>query len=253
VSKFFIARALALADYVSFRDTKSKSLAQGIGFKGEAEVFPDCVYGLDLPMIDTTRHGARNAAVVGLSPMAYCDPRRYWIQDRDIYEAFVRKLVVFGVWLSERHQLALFSTDIWFDSQTLDKVAAALREEKGFDAGRLLARELVTTAETLLAHMSSMDYIITCRFYGVVFAHLMNIPVIALSHHPKVTTLMADLGLSEYCLDIDRFDKAELETAFIRMVADQAGIKARMAARLEFYRGELTRQFDQLFSPEAVR
>ena len=121
------------------------------------------------------------------------------------------------------------------------------------DAKHMLVREPITTATALLSHMSSMDYIITCRFHGVVFAHLMNIPVIALSHHPKVATLMADLGLMEYRLDIDTFDQAELETAFTRMVADQTGIRARMAQKLTFYRGELSRQFDQLFSPETVR
>ena len=119
LSKFFIARALALADYVSFRDKKSRILAREIGFKGDAEVFPDCVYGLDLPSIDTTKNGARNTPIVGLSPMAYCDPRRYWLPNKDLYEAFVDKLVAFGVCLSGRHRLALFSTDIWFDSQSL--------------------------------------------------------------------------------------------------------------------------------------
>jgi polysaccharide pyruvyl transferase WcaK-like protein len=252
LSRYFIKRALALADYVSFRDHKSYALTQQIGFKGKAQVFPDCVYGLDPPSIDMTRHEARNLPIVGMSPMAYCDPRRYWLQDQNAYEAFVRKLVVFGTWLSQRCRVALFSTDIWFDSQTLDKVGEALSDEPEFDAGHMLAREPVTSLETLLSHMSSMDFIITCRFHGVVFAHLMNIPVIALSHHPKVTTLMADLGLSEYCLDIDTFDPEQLKTAFARISADKAGIKARMAGKLTFYRGELTRQFDQLFSPETV-
>ncbi len=185
--------------------------------------------------------------------MAYCDPRRYWLQDQDVYEAFVRKLVLFGVWLSGHYRLTLFSTDIWFDSQTMDRVEADLREETCFDARHLLARGPITTADTLLAHMSSMDFVITCRFHGVVFAHLMNIPVIALSHHPKVTTLMADIGLAEYCLDIDTFDQEDLKTAFARMVTSQADIKARMAEKLTFYRNELTRQFDMLFSSEAVR
>ena len=251
LSKFFITRALALADYVSFRDPKSCTLVQESGFKGAAQVFPDCVYGLEPPAIDTT-HDARNVPVVGLSPMAYCDPSRYWLQDQCAYETFVRKLVEFGAWASERCRLALFSTDIWFDSQTLDKVEEYLNQAPQFDAGHLLAREPVTNLETLLSHMSPMDFIITCRFHGVVFAHLMNIPVIALSHHPKVTTLMTDLGLAEYCLDIDTFDPEQLKTAFARMIADRAGIKARMAERLAFYRGELARQFDQLFSPETV-
>jgi polysaccharide pyruvyl transferase WcaK-like protein len=50
----------------------------------------------------------------------------------------------------------------------------------------------------LLATMSGMDYVITCRFHGVVFAHLLNKPVLAIAHHPKVVDLMTDLELSSY-------------------------------------------------------
>jgi polysaccharide pyruvyl transferase WcaK-like protein len=80
----------------------------------------------------------------------------------------------------------------------------------------------------------------------------MNIPVIAISHHPKVTTLMANLGLSEYCLNIDTFDVELLKSKFTRMVADQAGIRDRMAKAAALYQEQLTVQFDQLFPPDDV-
>lgn len=253
LSKFFVRYALALADYVSFRDEGSESLLREIGFKGEAQVFPDCVYGLDVPPIDPGRNEPRNAEVVGISPMAYYDPRRYWIQDQAVYEAFMRKLVSFGAPLSHGYFLTLFSTDIWFDAQTLASVEVALKDATGMNVAHLPGHAPITTVDTLLSHMSSIDYIITCRFHGVVFAHLMNIPVIALSHHPKVTTLMADMGLSDYCLDIATFDPELLAATFHRMVADKPAIKARMAEKLALYQSELTRQFDQLFSTERMQ
>jgi polysaccharide pyruvyl transferase WcaK-like protein len=255
LSKFFIRHALALANYVSFRDSDSMSLVRGIGFKGEAHVYPDCVYALEMPSIPRIQKDARNGLVVGMSPMAYCDPRRYWIQDQGAYEAFVRKLVVFGAWLTDRHRLTLFSTDIWFDSQTLVKVDKALKSETHTNVTHLLIDTpvAIATVETLLSQMSTMDYVITCRFHGVIFAHLMNIPVIALSHHPKVSTLMADLGLSEYCIDIDTFDVEQLTATFTRLVADRVAIKVRMAEKAAFYKSALTTQFDQLFSPEVIR
>ena len=110
----------------------------------------------------------------------------------------------------------------------------------------------IATVETLLSQMSTMDYVITCRFHGVIFAHLMNIPVIALSHHPKVSTLMADLGLSEFCIDIDTFDVELLTATFTRLMADSVAIKARMAEKAALYKSALATQFDQLFSPEAI-
>jgi polysaccharide pyruvyl transferase WcaK-like protein len=185
--------------------------------------------------------------------MAYCDPRRYYISDPLIYEDLVRKLAQFGSWLSHRYCLTLFSTDIWFDANTVADLDAALKNETDMDDTRLLRRDRIMTTEELLSQMSSMDYIITCRFHGVIFAHLMNIPVIALSHHPKVTAQMSDFGLSEYCLDIRTFDQELLRTTFSRMVSDKDRIKALMEEKVALYRNALTTQFDQLFFSDATK
>jgi polysaccharide pyruvyl transferase WcaK-like protein len=253
LSRFFVKRALLLADYVSFRDHKSKALAHEVGFTGDAQVFPDCVYGLDILAFNTSRIEAPDKRVVGISPMAYCDPRRYWIKDPLVYEDFVRKLVLFGSCLGRRYGVALFSTDIWFDSQTLEDLAAALKNETEIDSMRVLILDSIATTEDLLSQMSSMDYIITCRFHGVIFAHLMNIPVVAISHHPKVATVMSDLGLSEYCLDIHTFDLTLLTATFDRMVTNKDTIKARMAEKAVLYQNALTRQFNELFLLDATR
>ena len=69
--------------------------------------------------------------------------------------------------------------------QTLGEVDAALKREINTDVARLTTHEPIKALESLLSAMSSMDHIITCRFHGVIFAHVMNIPVIAISHHPK--------------------------------------------------------------------
>jgi polysaccharide pyruvyl transferase WcaK-like protein len=250
LSRFFVRHALAMADYVSFRDETSKALARSIGFTGEADVFPDCVYAIDAEAWRTECHAGANAKVVGLSPMAWCDPRRYWQRDQDAYEMFVQKIASFGADLARSYRITLFSTDVWFDSQTLQAVDERLKAATGDQVTRMSGSGSIHSLDTLLSEMAAMDYVITCRFHGVIFAHLMNIPVIALSHHTKVTTLMADLGLSEYCLNIDDFDVDQLSVAFARMVANTAEIKARMAEKVAYYESALARQFESLFQPE---
>jgi polysaccharide pyruvyl transferase WcaK-like protein len=95
--------------------------------------------------------------------------------------------------------------------------------------------------------MSLMDYVVTCRFHGVVFAHLLNKPILALSHHSKVATLMNDIGLSQYCVDMDSFEADLLLSTFRLLVANCESIKGRLAVALARYRGELASQFDDLF------
>ncbi|MGB9029754.1 MAG: polysaccharide pyruvyl transferase family protein, partial [Acidobacteriaceae bacterium] len=95
-----------------------------------------------------------------------------------------------------------------------------------------------------------MDYIVTCRFHGVVLAHILNKPVLAISHHPKVADLMEALGLSQYCVDIRTFDPDRLADAFASLVDHTREIKSSMAASLAAYRAQAGAQFDLLF-PQA--
>jgi len=253
LGKWFIKRALLLADYVSFRDGDSRALIQKIGFTGKTQVSADCVYALEASAPHTHDAAEQEEPIVGLAPMAYCDPRVYWQKDQAVYEGFVRNLASFGGWLGEnRYRLALFSTDIFFDSQTIEEVRAALGTVNGHAQSRLVRCERITGVAGLLSQMNAMDYVVTCRFHGVVFAHLLNKPVLALSHHPKVFSLMNDLGLARYCLDIRNCDVNLLKDTFLSLVANSSDIRSLMAEKLACYKRSLSMQFDHLF-PQGTR
>jgi len=253
LSKFFIKRALFLGDYASFRDEYSRALARKIGFTGPSQVAPDCVYGLNGKV---TRRGfttGRSEPLVGISPMAYCDPRVYWVKDQGVYDHFMRTLARFGSWLVRNHHcLRLFSTDIWFDAQTIEELKMALKSDPCLVNSHSILHEPLAETEELLSQLSSLDYVVTCRYHGVIFAHLVNVPVLALSHHPKVTTLMSDLGLAEYCLDIRSLDLELLTKTFLSLAERRDEVRARMARTAAEYKERLTAQFDALF-PETMR
>jgi polysaccharide pyruvyl transferase WcaK-like protein len=252
LSRLFIKYALFLSDYASFRDNDSQKLVQRLGFTRRTVVVADSVYSLDMPPVNITQIGTRHASVIGFSPMAYCDPRVYWDKNQIAYDCYIRKLAVFGSWLiQQHHRLSLFSTDIWFDSQAIEDLAVVLHNERELDAPQSLTRKHIETIEELLFAMSSMDYVITSRYHGVVFAHLMNIPVLAISHHPKVATLMSDVGLSEYCVDIRNPDVVALTNTFTKMVHNRNRIRSTMAEKAACYKASLSTQFDKLFYSKA--
>ena len=215
LSRFFVRRALRLSDYVSFRDEDSRALVRLLGYTKSAEVAPDCAYGLETPATEKSPGRPWTGRIVGLSPMAYCDPRFYWDKNQPVYDRVRRNLVLFGSWLNrEGYDLRLFSTDIWFDATVLDEVEAALKQAGAVPHPERIMRERVTQVPELLARIERMDYIVTCRYHGVIFAHMMGKPVLALSHHPKVATLMRSLGLSDYCVDLRECDAAVLQQKF---------------------------------------
>ena len=242
LSKFFVTRALLAADYVSLRDDKSRALVYEIGFTGESRVCPDSVYGLEVATTNGSPLERRAQPIVGFAPMPYPGPRGY------LADEFIRELANFASWLvGQSYALTIFGTDIGVDPLAIEDLQMALLSHHGITSSQYSINHSVKSVHDLLATMSGMDYVVTCRFHGVVFAHLLNKPVLAVAHHPKVIDLMTDLGLSDYCVDIRDFDLKLLAERFASMVIDAEEIKSHMATSLKRNRQRLRSQFDELF------
>jgi len=142
------------------------------------------------------------------------------------------------------YSLKLFGTDIGVDPLAIEDLQRELWDQHGVVAS---AVDGVKAVDDLLDALSGMDYVVTSRYHGVIFAHLANRPVLAISHHSKVATLMGELGLSQYCVEIEQFDPKALIDTFGSMVMNAEEIKRSMAAHAALYKKELAIQFDSLF------
>ena len=248
LSKFFVTRALRAADYVSLRDDKSRALVHEIGFTGETRVCPDSAYGLDAATTKGSAVERSSRPIVGFAPMPYPDSRGSTEEGRIAYDEFIRKLAIFASWLlGQSYALKIFGTDIGVDPLAIEDLQTALLNHHGITPSQYSVSDSIKSTQALLATMSGMDYVVTCRFHGVVFAHLLNKPILAIAHHPKVTDLMTSLELSSYCVDIRDFDLNLLAKRFSAMVTNADEIKSRMAASLTRNRQRLKSQFDELF------
>ena len=246
LSKFFVTRALFAADYVSFRDEQSQALARDVGFTGNSHVFPDNVYSLEVSTPSIGCVGKRDQPVVGIAPLPYpAAPPFDAAEQRAVYEDLIARFAMFASSLVQRsYSLALFGTDIGVDPGTVEDLRTMLRDRHNIATPPY---DPVKSVPDLLSRMSTMDYVVTCRFHGVVFAHLLNKPVLAVSPHPKVADHMSALGLSKYCADIRTFDPNLLADTFASLVRDSNKVKSGMAASLANYKSLLKVQFDELF------
>jgi polysaccharide pyruvyl transferase WcaK-like protein len=251
LSKFFVTRALLAADYVSLRDDESRALVNKIGFTGQSQVCPDSVYGLEVAATNASPLERRTQSIVGIAPMPYPDPdpRGYSSEsDQIVHDEFIRKLAILVSWLvSQSYAVRIFGTDIGVDPMAIEDLQKVLVSHHGIPSSQYSVNHSVKSTDDLLVAMSGMDYVVTCRFHGVVFAHLLNKPVLAIAHHPKVKDLMAQLELSRYCVDIRDFDPKQLAERFTSMIINAEEIKRRMAASLTRNRRQLRFQFDELF------
>jgi polysaccharide pyruvyl transferase WcaK-like protein len=247
LSKFFVRRSLYAANYVSFRDEPSQALARQIGFTGRSRVFPDNVYSLEVT-IPKTSADARQGPLVGLAPMPwpFCDPREYPSENlQALYEEYLAKFATFASSLVRYScSLDLFGSDAGADPSAIEDLRNVLRAQQNIDTPPYAP---VDSVDGLLSRMAGMDYVVTCRFHGVVLAHILHKPVLAISHHPKVADLMSALGLSRYCVDIRNFDPISLADTFASLVDHTREVKSSMAESLAVYRLRAAAQFDELF------
>jgi polysaccharide pyruvyl transferase WcaK-like protein len=250
LSRWFVRRTLSMADYVSLRDHASGELLRKTGFRGKMKVVADAVWGLRLPKLPKKQPAEpREDLVIGIAPMAYGDSKRHWVNDNHGYHNLIDSLAEFcGGMLARGYRIKLFSSDIWFDSQAIADLDAAIRKNFPALASDRVTRESVDNIDDMFAALSLLDFYVTCRFHGVVFASLLNVPTLALAPHPKVTTLMESLGLSDYCVDISRCDAADLTARADRLIANMDEVKALIDSHVTQFRTQLNLQFDDLFS-----
>jgi polysaccharide pyruvyl transferase WcaK-like protein len=246
VGRLFVRRTLALADWASFRDSRSRQLV-GAG-AARAAVVPDLAYGRQLERQPAPVAPADPSArsVVGVSPMAYGDPRFWPRHDQALYRQHVASLARLTIdLLGAGHEVVLFSTDgpdRLSVEELRSEVGPALRPEQ---RARLRVPE-VGSVERLLEILGSVEVVVAARFHGVLLAHLVGRPALAIAHERKVATLMDEMGQSRFCTPIDSFDVAGARRTFDEMHAGRAALAADIRTRVAQYRRRVDDQYDRL-------
>jgi polysaccharide pyruvyl transferase WcaK-like protein len=76
---------------------------------------------------------------------------------------------------------------------------------------------------------------------------LLRKPVVAISFHHKCSSLMGDMGLSDYCQDINTIDAEALIAKFEGLAEHSNDVERTIAQRLEGARSALDEQYEALF------
>jgi polysaccharide pyruvyl transferase WcaK-like protein len=247
LSRVFFRRALSLASYRSYRDEDSLRFVQDVlGFAAQGSVVPDMAFALPLPAGHAdfpVRHGAH--PVVALSPMCYADPRVWPEPDAAVYEAYIQRLAELSAGLLARgFDVRFFLGEAATDVPPIRDLIARLEETLPADQFSRVSAAYDRTVDELLATLEDADFVISSRYHGVVLSQLLARPILAISHHPKVRSVMADAGLSEFCLDIERFTLEESLTAFDRLVERSGEVTSTLADARERRRSAVEHQFE---------
>jgi polysaccharide pyruvyl transferase WcaK-like protein len=196
---------------------------------------------------------AQNRTVVGLSVMAHCDPRYIPRNDPPRYAAYVRKMAEFCAWLLRNDYAVLAApSDIWADPRSFADVREVLRREHGIDGDPRLIELPVAGLADLASLFAACDYVIAARYHCIVLPWLLGKPVVALAYNRKQIDLMESMGQQAYCVDIDRFEVAELVEQLRALERNRDAIRAELRKRVARCRERLAQQYDHVLSPLVV-
>ena len=72
-------------------------------------------------------------------------------------------------------------------------------------------------------------------------------PVLAIAYHEKTGDLMAQIGQSDYVVDINSFEATSLAERFVAIESRTASIQRELAQRTQALREVLDTEYDRVF------
>jgi len=247
LSRLFAGAAMKLAAYRSYRDSDSKTAGDALIGACDDSVYPDLAFSYPLPSSEASLcSGSQDGRLlIGVSPMAYCDPRAWPRKDEPRYREYVITLAKMVKWLIREHHRVLFFTTDHADSEAVHDVQTIVfGSALDADAIQTLPGSIEQSPNSLLKGISHADLTIASRLHGVILSHLNATPVLALSFDPKVDAHMNAVGQKNFCLNINHLPLDTLVERFTALRAARKQVQAHLKSVALDFRDRLDQQYD---------
>ena len=244
IGRFLVKSALSLADFRSYRDWSTIHYLKGIGFRPHNDrVYPDLAFGLPAELLPAIQSTGSRRLVVGIGLMNYGGMYSIEKPTSADYAAYLETLASFVKWLLGRgYDVRLLvgdRADIPVMRQFNDLMIERLTSD---EKGRVVG-ESVASATHLLSQLAVTDLVVGTRFHNVLLALLLNKPSIAISFHHKCSSLMSEMGMSQYCQDIKRLNSDTLIKLFCELETNARELKGIIGEKVAECRKALDEQY----------
>lgn len=244
LGKYFVKSALSLADFRSYRDNASLEYLKRIGFKTNSDgIYPDLVFSLPKAMLPFGGNKKGKRSIIGLGLMPYTGKYSVAKPSDAIYQEYLENLVTFTQWLLVHdYDIRLLIGEVT-DRSASEEFKLLLKASLGvYDEQRVIDQPALSL-EQLLPQIAATDIVVATRFHNILLALLLNKPVISISFHHKCTSLMSEMGLSEYCHDINHMNADRLIEQFQDVERNAEKLKTVIRQKVEESRKALDEQY----------
>jgi polysaccharide pyruvyl transferase WcaK-like protein len=246
LSKIFITTALRLAQYKSFRDNNSQKFISSLGISTNNGVFPDLAYSYQVNSIEKLDKGHDEKMTVGISPISL----GAWTDENySLYDHYLTILVSFCKYLiSNDYNVVFFPTQERMDTPIIQKIEAELRQDANFQRTKYIYPNDQIKVEELLYAITKMEIVVASRLHGILLSTLVSKPVLAISCNKKVTTLMNDLGLKEFIIDVNHIEYETLIVVFKKLYQLKSEVGKQLQDTIDKYQIKLHEQYQKISS-----
>ena len=248
LGKYFVKSALSWADFRSYRDNASLEYLKSIGLSINSDpVYPDLVFSLPEAMLrhDGERKGRRS--IVGIGLMPYAGKYSVAKPSNSTHRKYLESMVTFARWLlTHDYDIRVLIGEV-SDRSASEEFKSLLKASLNrYDQQRIIDQATLSV-EQLLPQIAATDMVVATRFHNIVLALLLNKPVISISFHHKCTSLMEEMGLSDYCQDINHMDAGRLIEQFQDLEKNAEKLKPFIRKKVKQLREALDEQYSVIF------
>jgi polysaccharide pyruvyl transferase WcaK-like protein len=244
LTRWLLDASARLAFYRSYRDKNSLEAMRKRGVDTSHDhVYPDLAYAIPVPPYDPG-----DARTVGVGVMAYYGDNDDRGHAEQLYASYLENMKAFVRWLVDNgRRVRLFVGDAnGSDDEVVQEILADLRESRpDLAPGSVVAEPMGSFAE-LTRSMEPAATVVATRYHNVMCALKLSKPAISIGYSTKHDSLMADMGLAEFCLSAGSLDASRLIERFTELEARAATLQATMLARNELNARLLADQFATL-------
>ena len=246
LSRWFIRASLNFSDYRSYRDIASKQYVEKIGpCRNSDPVYPDLAFSLESRLLPVCQNVGKERPVFGIGLKDYLGPEG--LRDRHenpTYRGYLNTLGDLVAWLCERkYTVRLIIGDPLYDSGVKQDFMESLHERELLNKESQIINEPVFTVQQLLSQIAAIDFLVTSRFHNLVLALMLNKPVVCLSDHGKLDSLMTEIGLTEYCLPLANLDFDNLIDRLVKLEKNAEALRLYIKQKTDEYRRTLDEQY----------
>jgi polysaccharide pyruvyl transferase WcaK-like protein len=256
LSKWLMKRAAAMAHYRSYRDTISKDFMRSLGFRvTQDDVYPDLAFSLAEPSGQPSE--PVREPTIGVGVMAYSGWGVGRGEAREIYETYIQKMTSFVLRLLDRgYRVRIFIGEDSDNRAVADLTRRIAVAKEGFSAGQVHA-EPASSLYSLMQQMLETDVVVATRFHNVVCALKVGRPTVSLGYSKKNDALLAEMGLQQFCQNVETFDLDLLVWQVGQLLAERSRYVELIRQRNLSLRERLRRQDEVLetrfIAPSAPR